>query len=96
MAYWNGLCDGVFESFDHSSESRRKLTDYPSWRTANNKEIDFVITTSFQKGFSYEVKINCRKAKQALNTRFRELYREYPLEIISYKPGDDCKWVLKD
>ena len=65
------------------------------WRTADNKEIDFVITTSFQKGFSYEVKINCRKAKQALNTRFRELYPEYPLEIISYEPGDDCRWVLK-
>jgi hypothetical protein len=23
------------------------------------------------------------------------LYPEYPLEIISYEPGDDCRWVLK-
>lgn len=65
------------------------------WRTADNKEIDFVINTSHNKGFSIEVKLSGRKARQVLKTPFTGLYPEYPLEIISYEAGDDCKWVLK-
>ena len=65
------------------------------WRTTDNNEIDFVINTANKTGFAYEVKTNCRKAKQALKSKFTDIYPDFPLEIISYEVGDGCKWVLK-
>jgi hypothetical protein len=65
------------------------------WRTADKKEIDFVITTSFNEGFAYEVKIKCRKINTLSQKIFSENYPGYPLEIISYLYEKDCKWVLK-
>ncbi len=65
------------------------------WRTTDNKEIDFVITTSFREGVAFEVKMNCKSAKTISQKRFTEHYPDYPLEIISYEIDKDCKWVLK-
>lgn len=65
------------------------------WRTTDRKEIDFVISTSGNEGFALEVKVNCRKAKQVIRTRFNEIYPWFPLEIVSYDVSDGCRWVLK-
>ncbi len=65
------------------------------WRTTDNKEIDFVITTSFREGMVFEVKMNCKSAKSTSQKRFNEHYPDYPLDIISYEIDKDCKWVLK-
>jgi hypothetical protein len=65
------------------------------WRTTDKKEIDFIVTTSGIEGYACEVKVNCRKAKQALRSKFTEFYPGYTLEIVSYEGGEDCRWVLK-
>ncbi len=65
------------------------------WRTTENKEIDFIVTLSFKEGLAYEVKMNCRNIKLTSKKKFFENYPGYKLEIISYEPGSDCKWVLK-
>ena len=65
------------------------------WRTADKKEIDFVVTTSFKEGLAYEVKTKCTKLKIKSQKIFTEIYPGHPLEIISYLYGNDCKWILK-
>jgi predicted AAA+ superfamily ATPase len=65
------------------------------WRTADDKEIDFVVTISEHEGFALEVKVTCRKTKQAIKSKFTDLYPGYPLEFISYDTVNDCRWVLK-
>lgn len=65
------------------------------WRTTAHNEIDFVITTSHNKGLSFEVKLSSRKARHVLKTPFTGLYPDYPLEIISYEAMDEGRWVLK-
>ena len=69
--------------------------DIRYWRTADNKEIDFVINKSFNKGMAYEVKIKCPNKKLLSQIRFIERYPDYPLSIVSYEPGNDCLWGLK-
>lgn len=65
------------------------------WRTTDKKEIDFIINTSFKEGIAYEVKMNCKKAKQRIFTKFKESYPNYSPEVISYDIDSNCKWVLK-
>ncbi|MCD4682058.1 MAG: ATP-binding protein [Bacteroidales bacterium] len=65
------------------------------WRTTDNKEIDFIINTSYQQGLAYEVKMNCKTAKQTILKKFGEFYSNYPAEIVSYDIDSNCKWVLK-
>jgi hypothetical protein len=65
------------------------------WRTTDNKEIDFVITTSFREGMAFEAKMSCSGSKTTSQKSFIERYPAYPLEIISYEINKDCKWILK-
>ncbi|MCD4698307.1 MAG: ATP-binding protein [Bacteroidales bacterium] len=65
------------------------------WRTTDKKEIDFIISTSLDQGFAYEVKMNCKKAKPAFFSKFNESYPNFSSAIISYNIDDNCKWVLK-
>jgi uncharacterized protein len=65
------------------------------WRTTDNKEIDFVISTSYKKGIAYEVKLNCSNIKSASKHKFVENYPDYSIEDISYETGTECNWVLK-
>lgn len=65
------------------------------WRTIDNKEVDFVITTSYQKSFAYEVKMTGKDVKTTSQKKFIEHYPGYPLEIISYDINKDGKWILK-
>ena len=65
------------------------------WRTSSNKEIDFVISTSYRQGLAYEVKLKCKNLKRSSQQTFAEHYPNYSLEIISYEINSGCRWVLK-
>lgn len=65
------------------------------WRTADKNEVDFVISTSFGQGLAYEVKMNCKPAKDKSLRKFMNIYPSFPLEVISYEINKGCKWVLK-
>ncbi len=69
--------------------------DIRYWRTTDNKEIDFVINESFNKGRAYEVKIKCPNKKLLSQVKFVEKYPNYPLSIVSYELDNDCLWGLK-
>lgn len=64
------------------------------WRISETKEIDFILTTSLGEGVAYESKMKCRSAKKSAINSFKEHYPNYPVKIISFEPGSDCKWVL--
>jgi uncharacterized protein len=65
------------------------------WRTADKKEIDFVITTSFNEGLAYEIKMNCRDLNSISKKKFVENYHGYRFQAVSYNINNECKWVLK-
>jgi predicted AAA+ superfamily ATPase len=64
------------------------------WRTSSNKEIDFVISTSYRQGLAYEVKLKCKNLKRSFQQTFVEHYPNYSLEVISYEINNECRWVL--
>ena len=55
------------------------------WRTADGNEVDFVIETSFMKGFAVEIKFNAREVKTSKYKKFIENYPSFPLEYWSWK-----------
>lgn len=65
------------------------------WRTTDNKEIDFVVSTSFNEGLAYEVKMKCPNSRMVSEKKFTENYPGYQFNVISYSIDDKCKWVLK-
>ncbi len=64
------------------------------WRTTDNNEIDFVISTSYRKGRAYEVKMNCGSVKPTTLRKFINAYPAFPVEVVSYEKKKRCKWVL--
>jgi predicted AAA+ superfamily ATPase len=65
------------------------------WRTTDNKEIDFVVTTSFNEGLAYEVKMKCPNSKMTSEKKFIENYPGYQFNVVSYSPDIECKWIFK-
>jgi len=51
------------------------------WRTADGNEVDFVVETSFQKGYAVEVKFQENESKLSKYKVFTNAYPEFPLEI---------------
>ena len=51
------------------------------WRTANGNEVDFVVETSFQKGYAVEVKFQDNESKLSKYKIFTEAYPDFPLQI---------------
>jgi predicted AAA+ superfamily ATPase len=64
------------------------------WRISENKEIDFIVTTSFGEGVAYEAKMKCKSVKKSASKSFLEHYPNYPVKIISFESDSECKWVL--
>ncbi len=64
------------------------------WRTTDNKEIDFIINTSYRRGLAYEVKMQCRPVKLTTRRKFINAYPGFPVEVISYEMKKPCKWVM--
>lgn len=65
------------------------------WRTTDNKEIDFVVTTTFKEGLAYEVKMKCPVSNLPSEKKFTENYPGYLFNVISYSIDNKCKWILK-
>jgi predicted AAA+ superfamily ATPase len=55
------------------------------WRTADGNEVDFIVETSYLKGFAVEVKFNEREAKISKYTKFIQNYPNFPLEFWWWK-----------
>lgn len=55
------------------------------WRTADGNEVDFVIETSYLKGFGVEVKFNEQEVKPNKYNKFKQNYPDFPLEFWWWK-----------
>lgn len=51
------------------------------WRTADGNEVDFVVETSFQKGYAIEVKFQENESKLSKYKVFTNAYPDFPLQI---------------
>ena len=58
------------------------------WRTADGNEVDFVVETSYLKGFSVEVKFNEQDVKPNKYNKFTQNYPDFPLEFWWWKKMD--------
>ena len=54
------------------------------WRTVDGKEVDFLVTTQFNKGFAIESKFNETEFLVSKYGKFRAAYPDYPLRVVSY------------
>lgn len=58
------------------------------WRTADGNEVDFVVETSYLKGFAVEVKFNEQEVKTNKYNKFTQNYPDFPLEFWWWKKMD--------
>jgi predicted AAA+ superfamily ATPase len=65
------------------------------WRTTDKQEIDFVVSTSFNEGLAYEVKMKCPGTKPPGHKKFMDNYPAYQIRIISHNINKSCYWILK-
>jgi len=50
------------------------------WRTSSHKEIDFIISTSYRQGLTYEVKLKCKNLKRKSQQTFMST-----IQIMSWR-----------
>lgn len=55
------------------------------WRTADGNEVDFVVSTEFEKGFAIECKFDERNFNQKKYSKFTNEYINFPLSVKSYR-----------
>lgn len=55
------------------------------WRTADGNEVDFVVSTQFEKGFALECKFEERNFNLKKYSKFTDAYPNFPLSVKSYK-----------
>lgn len=67
------------------------------WRTADQKEVDFLVSDSFEKNIAFEVKFNASGIKASKYKIFRKTYPEFDFQFIEYKASNypDTIPVLK-
>jgi len=58
------------------------------WRTADGNEVDFVVETSYLRGFAVEVKFNEQEIKPNKYNKFTQNYPDFPLEFWWWKKMD--------
>lgn len=76
----------LFENFVyHRMLEKYEKDDIKYWRTADQKEVDFVIDAPREKA-AYEVKFNAAAVKPKKYRTFTEAYPEYGLQYISRIP----------
>lgn len=54
------------------------------WRTADGNEVDFVVTTAYNRGFAVESKFNIDEFKPNKHKKFNEYYPQFPLECKAF------------
>jgi uncharacterized protein len=65
------------------------------WRTADGKEVDFVISTQFNQGFAIESKFNETEFLISKYGKFISAYPNYPLKVVSYASLNQANNVIK-
>jgi len=65
------------------------------WRTADGKEIDFVVNESYTKGKAIEIKFNGSEFNEKAYKVFRDSYPDYTLDCIAYKNNNEVSSLLK-
>ena len=67
------------------------------WRTADHKEVDFLVSDSFEKNIAFEVKFNASGIKTSKYKTFKNIYPEFDFQFIEYKSSNypDTIPVLK-
>ncbi|CAN1503503.1 COG1373 Predicted ATPase (AAA+ superfamily) [Flavobacteriaceae bacterium] len=79
----------VLENFSFRLLSERFEDDQIKyWRTADGNEVDFVIETSYLKGFAVEIKFSEQEAKTSKYNKFIQNYPDFPLEFWWWKKMD--------
>jgi predicted AAA+ superfamily ATPase len=79
----------VLENFSFRLLSERFEEDQIKyWRTADGNEVDFVIETSYLKGFAVEIKFSEQEAKTSKYNKFIQNYPDFPLEFWWWKKMD--------
>jgi predicted AAA+ superfamily ATPase len=68
--------------------------DVRFWRTADGNEVDFVVSTEFQKGFAIECKFDGNSFSRSKYKKFEEAYPNFPLRLKSYKSADNENSLL--
>lgn len=58
------------------------------WRTADGNEVDFVVETSYLKGFALEIKFSEQEVKLSKYNKFVQNYPDFPLEFWWWKKMD--------
>ena len=58
------------------------------WRTADGNEVDFVVETSYLKGFAVEIKFSEQEVKPSIYNKFVQNYPDFPLEFWWWKKMD--------
>lgn len=79
----------VLENFSFRLLSDRYEEDQIKyWRTADGNEVDFVIETSYLKGFAVEIKFSEQEVKMSKYNKFIQNYPDFPLEFWWWKKID--------
>lgn len=79
----------VLENFSFRLLSERFEADQIKyWRTADGNEVDFVVETSYMKGFAVEIKFSEQEAKMSKYNKFIQNYPDFPLEFWWWKKID--------
>jgi len=55
--------------------------DIQYWRTTDGNEVDFVVSTEFQKGFAIECKFDEKSFSKSKYKKFEAAYPNYPLSV---------------
>jgi hypothetical protein len=71
------------------------IEDIQYWRTADGNEIDFVVSTEFQKGFALECKFDENAFFRSKYRKFEAAYPNFPLSVKSYKSIDNIDSILR-
>ena len=58
--------------------------DIKFWRTADQKEVDFLVSESLEKNIAYEVKFNTSGIKTSKYKTFLKTYPEFDFQFIEY------------
>ena len=79
----------VLENFSFRLLSERFEEDQIKyWRTADGNEVDFVVETSYMKGFAVEIKFSEQETKMSKYNKFIQNYPDFPLEFWWWKKID--------
>ena len=65
------------------------------WRTADGKEIDFIVNDTFGGKYAYEVKLNCKTGKNKSTHKFASTYPDFSIQITSLNYDPKCLWIFK-